>query len=113
MRHSRPTWCSCRRNADTNAADKTWRVSPIVAEDYCRCDLGRGRSAPAASRGAAGARGGKERQAQTGEAEATTLLAEATEAREQAASLRTEADTFTAQAQAAETLAAEYRALAS
>ncbi|MGH8565172.1 MAG: RHS repeat domain-containing protein [Gammaproteobacteria bacterium] len=46
------------------------------------------------------------------EAEATALLAEATEAREEAADLRTAADTFTAQAQAAEALAAEYRALA-
>ncbi|MGH8565174.1 MAG: RHS domain-containing protein [Gammaproteobacteria bacterium] len=55
----------------------------------------------------------KEQQAEGLEAEATALLAEATDARNEASRLRTEANALIAQARAAETLAAEYRALAS
>ncbi len=55
----------------------------------------------------------EEQQAQAREAEATAHLAEATEAREEAAAPRTETETLIARAQAAEALAADYRALAS
>ncbi|MGH8569427.1 MAG: RHS repeat-associated core domain-containing protein, partial [Gammaproteobacteria bacterium] len=78
--------------------------------DAISAEAGRLRVQAEALREAAGL---KEQEAHAREAKATALLAEATEAREEAAGLRTEADTFTAQAQTAETLAAEYRALAS
>ncbi|MGH8585164.1 MAG: RHS repeat-associated core domain-containing protein [Gammaproteobacteria bacterium] len=77
--------------------------------DAISAEAGRLRVQAEALREAAGL---KEQEAHAREAEATTLLAEATEAREQAASLHTEAEAFLPQAQAAEALAAEYRALA-
>ncbi|MGH8538578.1 MAG: RHS repeat-associated core domain-containing protein [Gammaproteobacteria bacterium] len=84
-------------------ADRSEAVANAIS-----AEAGRLRVQAEALREAAGL---KEQEAHAREAEATALLAEATEAKEEA-DLRTAADTFTAQAQAAETLAAEYRALA-
>ncbi|MGH8489258.1 MAG: RHS repeat domain-containing protein, partial [Gammaproteobacteria bacterium] len=92
-----------------NAFYRTVADRAEARADAISAEAGRIRMQADSLRGLAQA---KEQQAEGLEAEATRLLAEATEAREEAASLRTEADTFTAQARAAETLAAEHRALA-